>query len=243
MIEAKLYGRLGNQMFQYAVCRTVAKRNDYNFYIPTENRVLDGLFECDMGTKDGEIQYDYFDTEGQKFDPSVFDVKDFTRLNGFFQSEKYFNRNDVKKWFSFNITEEAQLFLDKYPPKRYCYINIRGGDHQISQLTLPRSYYKKAVETILMFNNTLDFIILTDDIAWADEYFTDIPTFSHDRNTDFSLLYSARYVISAISTFCWWACYLQDYNVTIAPRGFYAYHDGEPYWSPMDIKTNKFIWI
>lgn len=34
MISISLKGRLGNQIFQYTICRLVAHINSYNFYIP-----------------------------------------------------------------------------------------------------------------------------------------------------------------------------------------------------------------
>jgi hypothetical protein len=34
MISVSLKGRLGNQIFQYAVCRISAHRNNVNFFIP-----------------------------------------------------------------------------------------------------------------------------------------------------------------------------------------------------------------
>ena len=34
MISTDLIGRMGNQMFQYSICRLIADQNGYNFHIP-----------------------------------------------------------------------------------------------------------------------------------------------------------------------------------------------------------------
>jgi hypothetical protein len=59
MISVKLKGRLGNQIFQYSVCRMVAYKNNFNFYIPekgepsTEGIHIKNFFDnLDTGIED-----------------------------------------------------------------------------------------------------------------------------------------------------------------------------------------------
>jgi len=244
MIDVQLQGRFGNQLFQYAVTRTVAERNGYNFYIPPELWLGGDLITCDMGVKDGERANWFHDKEGQPFQPEIFNVPDFTNLIGFFQTEKYFNRDDVKKWFKINVPDAAKEFLKEYPPSEYCYINIRGTDQaEFPHLVLPESYYARAINLMSKFNPNLKFLVITDDIPLSKKYFPYFPIFSNDRDTDFCVLNVGMFVICAISTFCWWACYLNDFNVTIAPRGWFASQLEGDAWSPMDIRTHKFIWL
>ena len=244
MIDVQLCGRLGNQMFEYAVARSVAEKNGYNFYIPPDLWLGDGLFTCDMGVKDGETTNWFHDKENQPFQPDIFNVPDFTNLIGFFQSEKYFNRDDVKKWFSYSITEKACDFVHEYPTNEYCYINVRGTDQaEYPHLVLPDSYYLQSISIMENFNPNLKFLVITDDIPLSKKYFPYFPVFSNDRDTDFCILGLGRFVISAISTFCWWACYLNDRNIVVAPRGWFASQLSDDLWQPQDIRTHKFIWI
>ena len=246
MITAHLAGRLGNQMFLYALVRTVAERGGYKFYLNPDEWLGGDLLSCDLGVKDGEPTNFVIDEPDQRFRPELLDSPDFTHFYGFFQTEKYFNRDKVKEWFKLEYPQETLDFLDRYPISEYCYINVRGTDQAAddrSYLILPPEYYKKAMDMMLVFNDRLKFVIITDDIPLAKFYFPDHDVYSNDRDTDFCLFNAARYVISGISTFVWWAAYLNDDNMVIAPRGWFASQKNATEWMPKDIKTNKFIWI
>ena len=244
MVEAQLIGLMGNQLFQYAVCRSVAERNGYNFFINSYIWLGHDLLDCDLGIRDGNPQFTFNDIESQKFNPEVFNVADFTHLYGFFQSPKYFNREDVKKWFKLKPNEEAIAFQKEYNRDNYGYIHIRGGDARMNpQSILPLEYYQKAQKILLDINSDLKFVVFTDDKEFAHQYFPDLPIFSHSMETDFCILNSGKYIISPISTFCWWASYLQDDNVVIAPQGWYLYGIDKEKFCPEDIFTDKFIWI
>jgi len=51
------------------------------------------LFDIDLGVNDGEIKHVFNDNYEQIFNPDIFKVEDFTLLNGYFQSEKYFSHD------------------------------------------------------------------------------------------------------------------------------------------------------
>jgi len=243
MIEVQLSGRLGNNLFQYAVCRSVAERNGFNFYIDPVDWIGNGLIDCDLGVKDGKITNYFTDVVTQDYNPDIFNVPNFTQLIGCFQTEKYFKRDDVKKWFKIKHTPNALSFIRAYPPSQWCYVNVRGTDQHTLMLTLSQNYYNKAVNYILQFNDELDVLVITDDIDLGREYFPNAPIFCNDRDTDFCILNLGKYVVSAISTFCWWACYLNDENIVIAPAKWFFCNDAENVWQPRDIRTDKFIWI
>lgn len=246
MIKAHLRfeSRIGNQLFQYAVTRSVAERNGYNFYADPTYWLGGDMIKVDHGKDDGKIQYTWEDTPNQEFNPEVFAVKDFTLLKGYFQSEKYFKREDVKKWFQINYPQSAYDFMKHYPVSDYCYINVRGTDQaQFSHLILPEIYYTKAIATMLHFNDKLKFLVITDDEPLARSKFPNFPVFSNDRDTDFCLLNAAKFVIGAQSTFFWWAAYLNDFNIVIAPVRWFHYHYPDLGYGPADIHTNKFIWL
>jgi len=243
MITAILWGRLGNNMFQYALARSVAERTGYNFWINAEGWRGNELFECDFGVKDGEVQQIFNDRQNQPFMPEVFDVTDFTEFRGFFQTDKYFNREDVKKWFKIKHNQEAEDFLKQYPRDEYCYINVRGGDQKTFILTLPQEYYDRAVSLMRCVKPDMKFVVITDETDFAKGYFPDFPVYSNSKETDFCVLHYTKYVISAISTFCWWAAYLQDDNVVVAPHSWFNYNVRKGNFAPQDINTSKFIWI
>ena len=93
-----MIGRLGNNMWQYAVCRTIAEDNNYEFHIP---RCFSGsdLFNCSLGVELDLTNQKFFDFYmnnsfmAQFYNPNIFQISDFTKLVGFFQCERYIQEN------------------------------------------------------------------------------------------------------------------------------------------------------
>lgn len=250
MISVELRGRLGNQMFQYGITRVIAEKNNYNFYLTKEKngngQNISDYFDLDMGINDGLIQHRYYENSNQVYDPNLFNIPDFTLISGFFQTEKYFLGHEVKlkEWFKVNKTNEIENILNKYPIDEYCYIHFRGGDYKdMPDWLLPKKYYADAIGKINEMNNNLNFLVITDDIELASQFFTNIDKISNDMMVDFSLLYFAKYCIIPNSSFSWWATWLSDKEKTIAPLGWINYNKKDGTFWPSEIKTNKFIYV
>ena len=106
-------GRLGNQMFQYAALRGIAAKNDYEFCIPPEdydhkdNYGLFETFKLKNVTPDniGFVNGNSVQETGHEFIPDFFTVlPDNINLNGYFQTEKYFDhiKDEILEDFQFN---------------------------------------------------------------------------------------------------------------------------------------------
>ena len=134
------YGRLCNQLFQYGVLYVVAKKNGYDFALPSDNfKIVDSSPNPVIGNKrdymflqiyvcfnvtgkllpQSEISFDRIFEHGKdysKFIPSVFDINDHTNIKGNFQSYKYFKgfENELKKEFQFKreIEETTKDYFD-----------------------------------------------------------------------------------------------------------------------------------
>ena len=114
MITIDLYGRLGNQLFQYAVLRNISLIKNFDIYYNinftwhNQKCLLDN-FNVYPSIKKKKIKYHYQQKSINKeqfleggcctYDDSILQIKDFTKLNGHFVNEKYFyqNRNIIKK--------------------------------------------------------------------------------------------------------------------------------------------------
>lgn len=127
MITTNLTGNLGNHMWQYSVCRTVAQKLGYEWGInpsPTHDyhRGMNQMYfmDVDFGKEPIEnIQQDFheqwtvYNHNGDiinitMLDPRVWEIQDNTRMighngafGGIYQTEKYFEgiENDVRSWY------------------------------------------------------------------------------------------------------------------------------------------------
>ena len=77
MISVKMRGRLGNQMFQYSLCRTIAEKKGYDFYISKKKNEqfqnISDYFDIDMGIQTGKINHIRYEI-GQQFQPTIFNI-------------------------------------------------------------------------------------------------------------------------------------------------------------------------
>ena len=250
MLTVELRGRLGNQMFQYALCRIIALKNNYNFCIPSipgaENVHILNHFKLDSGLYDGPIQYYYNeDISTQKYDANIFNVRNFTKLSGFFQTEKYFleYKQLLKEWYKPSEELNITNILEKYPPNTYCYIHYRGGDYKdCKDWFLPIKYYNDAIEYVKSNIKGINFLIITDDVSAARNYFKGYEIISNNMLIDYKLLYNSKYCIVSNSSFSWWPCWLSHKELVVAPNYWFNYNNKNGF-SPIDIKTSNFTYV
>ncbi len=245
MITGVLCGRLGNQMFQYAVTRTIAEDKGYDYVFRDSNPPLwkwqgENLFRLLNVPTTNSIGQHIFN-EVFPYDTSINDIGDHTELRGFFQNEKYFDHVKTRSWFLPNPF--LNTFI--YNKDTTCVINVRGGDYidLAPHFLLPSSYYEEAKVKMLSINPDLQFIVVTDDPDRARNLFPDYPIIREGVHSDFLLLYTAKYFIIANSTFSWWAAWLNEDNTVIAPKGWLNYNRDKDVFIPSGIKVERFSWI
>jgi hypothetical protein len=135
MITTNLTGNLGNHMWQYAVCRTVAEKLGYEWGInssPTHdyhNGMNQMYFmDVDFGKPIEGIEYDFYENwihhQGVNehvnvtlLDETIWKISDNTKIFGhngalgaILQSEKYFENyeDNIKSWFKINKEHEER---------------------------------------------------------------------------------------------------------------------------------------
>jgi len=255
MITVKLAGRLGNQMFQYAVCRTAAMRRGYNFFIPnemepsTEGQHIKNFFNnLNLGIKDGDIKHVYAeDFSVQKFSDEIFKLFDFTELKGFFQTPKYFQgmKEEINKWFEIQEFVETKDFYTKFNINNHCVIHLRASDYKNhGHIFLQKNYYERAMEIVKKKFPNITFSIVTEDLETAKSMFPEIECFSHkNMMVDFEILYKSKINIIPNSTFSWWASWLTNKELVVSPNNWWNYNKPELGFYPVDIKTDEFTYI
>lgn len=139
MITTNLTGNLGNHMWQYAVCRTVAEKLGYEWGInpnPTHDyhngKSQMTFMDVDFGLSVEGIVHDFHEEwqfyQGEHehvfltmLDKRVFSIQDNTRMighngafGGIYQCEDYIidRKDDIKKWFRIN-----ENYSNKYDEK------------------------------------------------------------------------------------------------------------------------------
>jgi hypothetical protein len=244
-IEVNTNTALGNHLFQYALCRLIAEKNGYNFYIPDENYIVKCFKDVYLGVKDGDIKYTYLDNPQQTYDQNIFNIPDFTNLQGHFQTEKYFEGNEekIKSWLVIESSSEVDLILNKYPTDEYCYLHIRGGDYITNKTELNKDYYLRAMDTVRTKKLDIKFLIITDDVSFSSSLFPEIDVLSNSVVLDFKCLYFSKYFIMSNSSFSWWCAWLTDKVISVAPNNWLNFNQPWLGTHPIDVKSKKFTFI
>lgn len=251
MISVKLIGRLGNHLWQYAVCRTIAEKRGYSFHIP-QNFLGSDLFDCSLGVEQDLSYKEYYDAymctsmTAQFFNPNIFCIEDFTRLVGFFQTERYIieNKPNIQNWFSLK-NSNSNLLRELNLDDNVCLINFRGGDYKnFSDVFLDESYWRYAVAEMIKINKNMRFIVITDDVVEAKLFFPNYLIYHFSIADDFCAISHAKYLIIANSTFSWWAAWLNKRcPVTIAPKYWFKFNSSSGWWAPAESITKGFLYL
>ena len=234
-----MYGRMGNQMFQYATLYSIAKTRKYEFGIPYSlkspnpyiNFCLNDAFNNLTALDSSNIQNPNKAQEHNfTYNAGIFGIPDHTDIIGYFQSEKYFidYRQDLLKEFEFKTEiKNTANTIRQIGKKLAVSLHIRLGDylnltdkHPICTM----EYYREALNHIP--DNAFLFII-SDDNEKAAELFKDfkrpfcIPD-TKNQNVDMCLMTMCDYHIIANSSFSWWGAWLSESKQVIAPSKWFG---------------------
>jgi len=240
-------GRLGNQMFQYAALRGIAKNNGYDYCLPLHKDALnDGignmlkteLFDCFEMSSVNPLNVQFIDSDrpilqeqGFHFNENLFnDCPDWISLHGYFQTEKYFTNVEKVIRKDFKFKEEYRIPCEEMIGEEdYIALHIRRTDYlqnAANHNNLSLDYYEEALSK---FPEDSSVIIFSDDPEWCSQQ----DLFSDDRflvseNTngyvDLCLMSMCKHFIIANSTFSWWGAWLsknKDKRV-IAPSEWFG---------------------
>jgi len=242
-------GRLGNQMFQYAVLKGIAKNNNLDFCIPASlnqnehtDHQLFGAFEM-KDVKQDITQNLRFDERFYHFDEDLFNnCPDNIDLYGYFQSYRYFDfiRDEILEDFTFKHTDSFVI-----PEEDYTVIHARRGDYVNQPQNynpLGKDYYNQAKEII----GDSRFIVISDDIEWCkqQEFFNNCEFYSSQNNIeDLYVMSKAKNNIIANSSFSWWGAYLNKNSnkIVVSPEKWY--NNNYSYLDIKDLRPKEWILI
>lgn len=248
------YGRMGNQMFQYATLFAIAKTRDYNFGIPYKNKSpniynnlsLDIAFNNLSAKDSSEIKNPNKAQEHNfTYNAGIFGIPDHTDIVGYFQSEKYFvdYREYLLKEFEFK-PEIKRKALDIRSVTRNPVISMhfRFGDYKNLVGKHPICNLEYYTEALTHLPEDLLIIAFSDEPDLAKELLDKLNrkyfiTETDDQNIDMCLMTMCNYHIIANSSFSWWGAWLSDSKKIIAPSQWFGDSVGMPKnWSDIYCK-------
>ncbi len=201
MVVVSIQGRLGNQMFGFALYRQLVKMGK-EVYVDFLHEPLINFFDFQYNVIDKATALEYLkDREHRNiikrweyrifpqrcrcyeekatgvFDKNVLRLDD-VYLNGYWQSERYFAdaAEEVRQMYRFpNLFNDYQKkMLDEIESRQSVSLHIRRGDyleHPELYGTITMEYYVRAMEYIQERKENVCFYIFTNDIPWARQNF------------------------------------------------------------------------
>lgn len=225
MITCNLMGGLGNQMFQIATtishaknigvdyffdfsrCHTPNQGKTSNYYV---NSIFKNIKNVNVDIKNSNLKI----YQEPNFNFSEIPNIDNIILNGYFQSEKYFKKqeNIVKEIFCFDgVDTIVNEYLSSIKNgKNLTSIHVRRGDYLKFKDVHPTCSLEYYIDSMNYFNNN-NFIVISDDIEWCKENIKgENVYYSHfkDEIFDLSLIKNCDNNINANSSFSWWGAWL-----------------------------------
>lgn len=262
-------GRFGNQIFQLASLIGISDKLGFDFKIPISNinisktqTTMDGkdfnahfeLTDCfdidsDIFTDDIIVKFNKKESHFH-FDESMFSISDFTNINGYFQTEKYFEHCKDKiisiLKFKDTILNLATSLLPKVN-KELVSIHIRRGDYTTPNPYHPLNGIEYVDVAIDEFKDDYHFVVFSDDIKWCESIWGNNKNYtifkSNSNHIDFCAMSLCNHNIISNSSFSWWSSYLNKNKnkKIIAPKKWFG--DGLSQYILKDLYTNKMIII
>jgi hypothetical protein len=265
-------GRFGNQLFQFASLIGIAEKLKYEVIFPKEN-----LFSIKNDrTRDGvnhnayfrildcfDVPDTYFKNKNEiitrnkvweshfHFDKSLFEIEDYTDIDGYLQTDKYFNHcenliRDILKFKPF-ISEQAKIFLPK-TNKEFVSIHVRRTDAAIPNPYHPcmdLDYFNRGIG--FFDESKHHFIICSDDYEWCNSIWGNNSNFtiinSGSMYVDLCIMALCENHIISNSSFSWWSSYLSSNKnkKTIAPKNWFG--EGFSHYNWNDLYRHDMIVI
>tara|TARA_R110002074_G_scaffold215494_1_gene385279 strand:- start:1148 stop:1933 length:786 start_codon:yes stop_codon:yes gene_type:complete len=246
MIVANIKGGLCNQLFQIAAGYALARRCDTFFGINYDmqhnciqghhpKRYKDSLYK-NIHSID-EVPTEIYREPKFEYSP-IPEHKDLL-IDGYFQSEKYFDdcKDEIKGLFTF--PEEVVTKVDNklsQIDKKIIGVHVRRGDYKVYSTTHPlqtTEYYDRALRHFSLERTAGNcmFVLCTDDLPSVqtefdlDEYGF-IYSNAKSELEDLYLLSQCDSVIISNSSFAWWGAWLGKEKEKVICPGIWFGHDG-----------------
>ena len=175
------------------------------------------------------------------YDKNFVKISKNTILNGYFQSEKYFN--DIREillkdlyWIKKKEGRNKEILEQIQQDSSSVSMHVRRGDYVSNENAAKFhgltgvDYYKAAVKELTKHFKMANLYVFSDDPEWCKKNlkFTQQTTYiSHntDGSEDMRLMKTCRHNIIANSSFSWWGAWLNENpnKIVIAPKQWFSH--------------------
>ena len=263
-VRVMLRGGLGNQLFGWATGFSLAKRvggrlvlnlyrinhGDYDQLDPRKFELgsLGGVTETKEHRSPPGLNYpiglsrmgihqfscQMFRETGFQYDSKILEIRGSTCLDGYFQSWKYFERenDEIRRRLSQTILAPAcnPATLGVKLGRPWIAVHVRCGDYmRINNMQrLNSDYYRLGIQELRSELGQVDVIGFSDDVDVARQV---APIVDHwvedgtvpDATATMALMAEAKGFVGANSTFSWWAAYLSNRpaGLNVFPRKWF----------------------
>ena len=228
------YGRLGNQLFQYAFLRVTAQRLNTDFFCPTwEGDQIFDLEDEEVRAVAARGILHHFDSAPEGgFCPRALEIADRTEIQGYFQSEKYYSDKAlVKSWYSFRreIVHSVESLFPKSLLEDAVSISLRlDKDYANTREYFPLyqpSYYRRGLKHAAVTGPVL---VFADRPDLAKTFIASIVgndcilVEGLSPHQQLYLMTRCRANVITNSTFAWWGAWLnlRDDRIIVAPSAW-----------------------
>ena len=226
MLHIHLKGRLGNNLFQIAAGASLAKANGDAFCVSVPDKANDPGLSTSFAElinlqktilRKVEVREEWNTQQAtyseKQFNYGPIPYQQEMSISGYFQSEKYFDKQFVRELFA--IDEETKNYiLGKYGEilsQDVTSIHIRRGDYLKNIDVHPicsMDYFRQAIRVI---GKEKPFLIVSNDIEWCKKQFKGENFYFAENESAVVDLYlqslCANNIISN-SSFSWWGAWL-----------------------------------
>jgi hypothetical protein len=226
-------GRFGNQLFQIASTMGIARANGLNPVFP--RWAYANAFERRLPR--GSLLDEYLPScEEKSFFYDPIELTSSHKIDGYFQSEKYFrdDRDEIAAMFTpvAQVYGEVERLFHLYGEPN-CSMHVRRGDYvgHDSYFDLSHSsYYDRALHR---FDRSANILVISDDPDWCRTRFLDRRLQFADRTDDvvgLFLLSRCPANVIANSSYSWWGAWLNRHPepIVFAPERWFAGEFSDP---------------
>lgn len=253
----RLMGGLGNQMYQYALGRSVADRCGLDLWLDdrwyagrTDRRYALDAFRIRAARLPSAEHsradaYPRFVEQDEAFDARALEVSAPTYFEGYFQSWRYADRAMLRRDFAWADppSEGLSSALAAAGASGTVAVHVRRGDYVSNASTAAfhgtcdLDYYARAMAALDRDTEVSSVFVFSDDPQWARANLRfAFPTHSVDALgvtldvEQLRLMTACQHHIIANSSFSWWGAYLgaRDAQRVVAPARWFTHTERCP---------------